>query len=114
MLKALANLWQRRERARWIDVEADALVRVFGDGAHAAARKKVREASDMSAMRYWGAVKEAVAGGTGLTQTIGGLCETVPPIESHRSPAQAHEFTEFELENPDTKKFCRAVLSNIK
>ena len=71
MLKALASLGHlrvRRERANRIDAEAAALIRVFGDGGYAAARKKVREASDLSSMRYWGAVKEAVAGRTSLTK----------------------------------------------
>ena len=83
-LKALASfgdLRTRRERAHWIDVEAAALVRVFGHGAYAEARKKVREAGDLSAIRYWDAVKNVVAGGTGITKTICGLCETIPPIE---------------------------------
>lgn len=82
MLKALASLGDmrtRRERANWIDVEAAALVRVFGHGAYAEARKKVREAGDLSAIRYWDAVKDVVAGGAGLTKTICGLCETIPP-----------------------------------
>lgn len=108
MLKELATLWHlrmRRERANWIDVEAASLVRVFGDDAHAAARKRVREASGFSAIRYWGAVRDAVARGTGLTKAIGGLCETVPPMPSHRSSAPPSGLTEFEVENSYNLEF---------
>ncbi len=103
MFLTLTSLWNPRtqqEMATWIDAEADALIRDFGVGAYAAARKKVRDAGDLSTMRYWGAVKDAVAQGTSIAKTISGhaqLCETVAPIEPRKSTAQPHE--ELEVEN---------------
>jgi hypothetical protein len=103
MFLTLASRWSprtQREMATWIDTEADALIRDFGVGAYAAARKKVRDANDLSTVRYWGAVKDAVAQGTSIAQTISGhaqLCETVAPIEPRKSTAQPHK--ELEVEN---------------
>ncbi len=83
-LASLSSPRTQREGAPWVDAEADKLIRDFGVGAYAAARKQVRDANDLSTMRYWGAVKDAIAQGTSIAMTIGShaqLCETVAPIE---------------------------------
>ena len=110
MFSTLAKLWsprKQREIATWIDAEADALIRDFGVRAYAAARMKVRDASDLSTMRYWGAVKDAVAQESSIAQTIRGhaqLCETVAPIEPRKSTAQPLKDLEVEKShNPDSE-----------
>ena len=115
MQKTLSDLWYvgaRLERAKWIDAEAGALIRALGEDAYAAARKRVRESNDLSAMRYWGAVKDAV--GRETTGAYARLCETVPPIESLGPPIQADESTEFEFEylhNPTDRPASYLTLS---
>ena len=95
-LASLSSPRTQREGAPWVDAEADKLIRDFGVGAYAAARKQVRDANDLSTMRYWGAVKDAIAQGTSIAMTIGShaqLCETVAPIEPRKATARPHRVT---------------------
>ena len=50
-----------RERARWIEAEAETLIRHFGRGALAAAQREEHEAVDFPSVRYWRLVRKAIA-----------------------------------------------------
>ena len=52
---------RRREKAAWITAEAEVLIRELGAGGRRAARWMERTANDMPAMRFWRAVKDAIA-----------------------------------------------------
>ena len=57
----LLFLEQGRQRARWIETEAEALIQHLGLGALDAARRMEREANDFPSLRYWRSVRKAIA-----------------------------------------------------
>ena len=52
---------KRRQRARWIEGEAESLIQHLGRGAFDAARRMEREANDFPSVRYWRSVRKAIA-----------------------------------------------------
>ena len=59
--KFLSWLRRRRERAGWIDVEADNLIGAFGPDAYAAARTMQRRARGDKERLYWRDMARAIA-----------------------------------------------------
>ncbi len=54
-------LEKRRQRARWIEAEAESLIQHLGRGAFEAARRMEREANDFPSVQYWRSVRKALA-----------------------------------------------------
>ncbi len=57
----LLFLERGRQRARWIETEAESLIQHLGPGAFNAADRMEREANDFSSARYWRSVRKAIA-----------------------------------------------------
>ncbi len=57
----LSFLERERQRARWIEAQAESLIQRFGPGAFDAADRIGREANDFSSVRYWRSVTKAIA-----------------------------------------------------
>jgi hypothetical protein len=57
----LLFLERRRQRARWIETEAESLIQHLGPGAFDAASRMEREAKDFSSVLYWRSVRKAIA-----------------------------------------------------
>lgn len=60
----LSWLHRRRERAKWIEAEAAALIRDLGVMAYAEARRNEREANTIKAARDWNRIALAIARNT--------------------------------------------------
>jgi len=57
----LLFLERGRQRARWIEAEAESLIQHLGPGAFGAAHRMEREAHDFPSGRYWRSVRKAIA-----------------------------------------------------
>ena len=57
----LLILERGRQRAKWIEAEAESLIQHLGPGAFDAADRMEREANDFSSARYWRSVRKAIA-----------------------------------------------------
>jgi hypothetical protein len=78
---------QRRDREPWVEKQAAVLIRDHGDGAYTQSRRMMREADDLSEIKYWSSVKDIVARRIRMGETSNStatrirahLCETVGP-----------------------------------
>jgi hypothetical protein len=50
-----------RQRARWIEAEAESLIQHLGPSALDAARNMELDAIDFASLRYWRSVRKAIA-----------------------------------------------------
>jgi len=57
----LSFLERGRQRARWIEAQAESLIQRLGPGAFDAARRMEREANDFPSVLYWRSVRKAIA-----------------------------------------------------
>jgi hypothetical protein len=65
-----------RQRAKWIETEADTLVREHGKNAYAVASDMERQANDLSAKFFWHAIKKII-----LSRPPGdGIGDLLPPV----------------------------------
>lgn len=57
----LSFLERRRQRAQWIEAQAEALIQRLGPSALNTANMMERDAYDFSSVRYWRSVRKAIA-----------------------------------------------------
>ena len=57
----LLILERGRQRAKWIEAEAESLIQHLGASAFGAAHSMEREATDFPSVRYWRSVRKAIA-----------------------------------------------------
>ena len=57
----LSFLERGRQRARWIEAEAELLIQHLGPGAFDAARRMELDASDFPSVWYWRSVRKAIS-----------------------------------------------------
>ncbi len=66
-----------RQRAKWIEVEADALIEEHGKDAHAVADYMERHSNNLSAKFFWRAIKRVV-----LTRPLEDGIDLLPPVRA--------------------------------
>ena len=57
----LSFLERGRQRAIWIEAEAESLIQHLGPGALGTARRMELDANDFPSVRYWRSVRKAIA-----------------------------------------------------
>ena len=66
-----------RQRAKWIETEADALIEKHGDEAYRVAREMERQANNLSAALFWHAIKKVVQ-----SRPAGSGVDLLPPVRA--------------------------------